>query len=751
MSDSQDSDRQLAEFEHSHSAKGLFLRYARGRIGHFWHRQMLTLSGSLALYLLVAPRIGLAAACIALLGEAVDLLALRLSQAGLASGGSFGRYYRLTAVSAGFQALTIAACIALAAFTAAPGDANFFSFAYLAGASLNAGLVLHYHPLATKVRLGVYAFALMGILAIESLVVNGVTQRLGYDLLAICILVYMVWLLTNYVSSGMRRHLKNSRIMMQRQRQIESANDELRDQQATLRYLSLVARHAADSVLISGRDRRIEWVNDAFTRITGYTRDEAVGRTPGELLNCPGTDQQTVRELEAALLQGQPYRAEILNRRKDGAEIWIDTTLAPVVSESGELERVVAIERDVTEAKHHEAEMTDARIAAESSERAKSAFLATMSHEIRTPMNAVIGMADLLCETKLDDNQRLFADTIRNSADALLKIINDILDLSKLEAGRLSIDPVDFPPGPCVLDAVDLLRPRAEAKGLELAVEFRTQLPAMLHGDDGRLRQILVNLTGNAIKFSDHGRVSVIVSHRDQGAEVMLRIEVRDTGIGIPSEKRTRIFDPFAQADAATTRRFGGTGLGLAISRLLARQMGGDITVDSRPGEGSCFRVDLKLVSACGVREAEPLADVDQSALSGLRVLLAEDNGTNRLLVRTFLKGTGIVLEMAVNGRIAVDMATAQVFDVILMDLSMPELDGLGATREIRAFGGHRPRIVALTANAFASDRKDCLDAGMDAFLSKPVRKADLLAALAGTTDADDAPARRRAAGGKSL
>lgn len=751
MSDSRDSDRQLAEFEHSHSVEGLFLRYVRGRIGHFWHRQLLTLSGSLTLFLLVAPRIGLAAACIALLGEAVDLLALRLSRAGLTTGGSFGRYYRLTALSAGFQAVTIAACVALAAFTAPPGDANFFCFAYLAGAALNAGLVLHYHPLAARVRLGVYGFALVAILAIESLVVNGVTQRLGYDLLAIGILVYMVWLLTDYVSSGMRRHMRNSRTLLQRQRQIETANGELRDQQATLRYLSLVARHAADSVLICGPDRRIEWVNDAFTRITGYAREEAVGRTPGELLNCPGTDRQTVHELEASLSRGKPFRAEILNRRKDGREIWIDTTLAPLLSESGALERVVAIERDITAAKRHEAEMTNARIAAESSERAKSAFLATMSHEIRTPMNAVIGMADLLCETDLDDSQRLYAETIRTSAEALLKIINDILDLSKLEAGRLSIDPVDFSPGPCVLDAVDLLRPRAVAKGLELTVEFRTRLPAMLHGDDGRLRQILVNLTGNSIKFTDRGGVTIIVSHRDQGAEVTLRIEVRDTGIGIPPDKRAGIFDPFAQADAATTRRFGGTGLGLAISRLLARQMGGDITVDSRPGEGSCFRVDLKLHAACGTRETEPLPGADLSALAGLRVLLAEDNGTNRLLVRSFLKDTGVVLEMAQNGRVAVDMATMQTFDVILMDLSMPELDGLGATREIRARGGHRPRIVALTANAFASDRKDCLDAGMDAFLSKPVRKSDLLAALAEATDADTAPARLRTAGGKSL
>ncbi|TNF20056.1 MAG: PAS domain-containing hybrid sensor histidine kinase/response regulator [Rhodobacteraceae bacterium] len=751
MSDLRDSDRQLAEFEHGHSAEGLFLRYARGRITHFWHRQLMTLSGAVTLALLIAPRIGLAAASLALLGEAVDLLALRLSQAGLRAGGPVGRYYRLTALSAGFQALTIVACIALAAFTAAPGDANFFCFAYLAGAALNAGLVLQYHPLATWVRLGVYGCALVGILAIESLVVNGVTPRLGYDLLAIGILVYMVWLLTEYVSSNMRRHIDTSRALLQRQRQIETANAELRDQQARLRYLSLVARHAADSVLICGPDRRIEWVNDAFTRITGYTRHEAVGRTPGDLLNCPGTDPQTVRDLERTVADGKPFRAEILNRCKDGREIWVDTTLAPLLSDQGALERVVSIERDITDAKRHEAEMAAARIAAESSERAKSAFLATMSHEIRTPMNAVIGMADLLCETALDADQRLYADTIRTSAEALLKIINDILDLSKLEAGRLSIDPVDFAPGPCVLDAVDLLRPRAEAKGLELAVEFRTRLPAMLHGDDGRLRQILVNLTGNAIKFTEQGSVTILVSHRRRGAEVWLRIEVRDTGIGIPSEKCTRIFDPFAQADAATTRRFGGTGLGLAISRLLARQMGGDISLESHPGQGSCFRVEVQLHPARGLRAPEALPEADLSALAGLRVLLAEDNGTNRLLVQSFLKGTGVLLEMAPNGRIAVERAAAEVFDVILMDLSMPELDGLGATRAIRARGGHHPRIVALTANAFASDRKDCHDAGMDAFLSKPVRKPELLATLAEMAGADPAPARRAAAGGKSL
>ncbi|MDA7427726.1 ATP-binding protein [Primorskyibacter aestuariivivens] len=725
-----DTDSQLAEFEERSRPRGLFRRYARGRIDYFWRRQWLTLTGSVALSVLVDPWIGLFAVCLALLGEMVDCIALRRALRQMDSGEHFQKAYEHTAVTAGFQAATIAACVAMAWFASPMGVANFFCLAYLTGAAMNAGVVFPFHRRAAFARLSVYAAALVLILLVDVFIVHGLSLRHGYDLLAIFMMAYMVGIFLHYVNSAQMRHIATSRDLLRRQRMIEIANQEMHDQQKDLRKLSLVARHALDSVVISRPDRRIEWVNDAFCRSTGYDRDEAIGKTPGELLNSPHTDLGKVAELEANLKAGKPFRTEILNRRKDGSDMWVDTTLVPLLTDQGETERIVAIERDITQAKAHEQELADARVAAESSERAKSEFLATMSHEIRTPMNGIIGMSELLSETRLDQSQRFYTDTIRGSAEALLKIINDILDLSKLDAGKLSIDPVDFAPGPCILDCMDLLQKQADEKSLLLDVSFETCLPQLMHGDDGRLRQILMNLVGNALKFTEHGSVSVRVQHEEYDDGYRLQLAVRDTGIGIAPDKIETIFDNFSQADAATTRKFGGTGLGLTISRLLAQQMGGDITVTSEPGEGSCFELQVKLGKPVGTRVQVPVTETATGGLDQLRVLLAEDNRTNRVLVQKFLKDSGVCLDVAENGEIALNMVLKAAFDVVLMDMSMPVMDGLDATRAIRAADIDQPCIIALTANAFASDREACLAAGMDAFLSKPIRRADLISAL---------------------
>lgn len=732
MTKALESDRQLAAFEERSRPRGLFRRYAKGRRGYFWRRQWLTLTGSAALTILISPLVGLIATCLVLLGEMVDILTLRWALDRLDRGHALQRLYELTALSAAFQAVTITASVGLAWFSAPAGLANFFCLAYLTGAAMNAGVVLPFHGRAALARLGVYGVGLFAILMVDIFWIHGLSVRHGYDMLAIFMMAYMVGIFVNFVNTAQLRHIANSRDLLRRQRMIEISNRDLNEQQKDLRKLSLVARHALDSVVISGPDRRIEWVNDAFCRSTGYSREEAVGKTPGDLLNSPDTDMSKVRDLEKSLESGQPYRTEILNRRKDGSDMWVDTTLVPLLSDAGEVERVVAIERDITKAKAHEKELADARVAAESSERAKSEFLATMSHEIRTPMNGIIGMADLLGETRLDKSQSFYADTIRNSADALLKIINDILDLSKLDAGKLSIDPVDFAPGPCILEILDLLQAQADEKSLSLDVEFDSRLPPLVNGDDGRLRQILLNLIGNAVKFTDSGGVSVRIRHEAAPEGYTFFIDVRDTGIGIEKDQLANIFDQFSQADAATTRRFGGTGLGLAISRLLAREMGGDITVWSEPGRGSCFSLRVALGASRGNHlPATGAAGASATCVDRLRVLLAEDNKTNRILIEKYLKDTGIELQTAENGRIAVQKAMGAEFDVILMDMSMPVLDGLDATKEIRAAPIRQPSIVALTANAFASDREACISAGMDAFLSKPIRKADLIAALA--------------------
>ncbi|UWQ49357.1 PAS domain S-box protein [Leisingera caerulea] len=529
-------------------------------------------------------------------------------------------------------------------------------------------------------------------------------------------------------------------------RALEEAHAELQKQQAELYRLSLVAKHASDSIILTDARRNILWVNDAFTRATGYSAEEAIGSTPSNLLDGPDTDLSVIREMNRHKERGVRYHNEVLNYTKSGEEVWFDTNIVPVTGADGEVDLIIGIERDITRSKQRERELAEAKLAAEHADRAKSEFLANMSHEIRTPMNGIIGMADLLAEADLTADDQQNVETIRSSAQALLKIINDILDLSRLEAGKFAITREDFNLRDCIDSAADLFRPKALEKGLSMQVSYAAGLPERLHGDDGRLRQILVNLIGNAVKFTPEGKIAVRVSHA--GADpCRLLVEVQDSGIGISEAQASHIFDRFTQADAATTKAFGGTGLGLTISSMLAKRMGGGISVQSQQGQGSCFRLELQMAPAGEAMStvAPALADAPPQ-LGPCRVLLAEDNQTNRLLIRKFLRGQPVDLEEAGNGRAAVEMCKELQPDIILMDMSMPELDGIGATREIRSLPIPQPVIVALTANAFSSDRQACLDAGMDHFLAKPVKKAVLLHTLAAVlAEAAEAQQRPRA------
>ncbi|MBP0483252.1 hybrid sensor histidine kinase/response regulator [Sagittula salina] len=377
--------------------------------------------------------------------------------------------------------------------------------------------------------------------------------------------------------------------------------------------------------------------------------------------------------------------------------------------------------------------LLEAQSQAEQAAQAKSAFLATMSHEIRTPLNAIIGMSDLLGAKELDAEGRGHVDTIRTASCSLLGIINGVLDFSRLDADQMAFDPQPFCPADCISGAAQLLMPLAREKGLLLVLADDGSLPMRASADSGRLRQILVNLIGNAIKFSVDGEVKVASCAQQTDDGWRLRVRVTDEGIGVPPERAEAIFEVFQQADAATTRRFGGTGLGLPISRALARQMGGDIRLlphdPDRPG--ASFEVEIALARAAAEVPARVRPVPVQGGISQpLRVLLADDNETNRLLIRQFLRDEPVTLYQAADGREAVDLARRLEPDVILMDMAMPEIDGLEATRRIRALDMPQPRIVALTANAFASDRAACDAAGMDDFLTKPIRKSVLVNAL---------------------
>jgi CheY-like chemotaxis protein len=396
---------------------------------------------------------------------------------------------------------------------------------------------------------------------------------------------------------------------------------------------------------------------------------------------------------------------------------------------------VVSVTRDITAA---ERALARAKAAAEAANESKSQFLAAMSHEIRTPLNGVLGMNGLLLNTPLTPEQRRFAELIRSSGQTLLTVINDILDLAKIEAGRMELEIVEFDPSATLDEVVSLLSVRAQAKGLTMSLKMPPDLPHALRGDPSRLRQVLFNLVGNALKFTEQGSVDIEVTHRPLPEDrIELTIAVRDTGIGIAPDAMPKLFDRFMQADATTARRYGGTGLGLAISREIVDLMGGRIEVDSAVGVGSTFRVVVPMVRG----DAEALAAAESTLhagldMGGLRILVAEDNGVNQILIKAILDQMGHYSDIVANGIEAVQQVQSTHYDLVLMDIQMPEMDGEAATRAIRALpdGVASIPIIAMTANAMVEHREAYLATGMDDYVSKPINAKALAAAIARVT-----------------
>jgi signal transduction histidine kinase/CheY-like chemotaxis protein len=406
-----------------------------------------------------------------------------------------------------------------------------------------------------------------------------------------------------------------------------------------------------------------------------------------------------------------------------GDGTWLQVSERPTPSGG-----IVGVRTDITPLK-------EAQHAAEAANESKTRFLRNMSHEIRTPMNGVLGMAQLLADTQLDSTQRAYVEAIEQSGRHLLKIINDILDFSKVESGLLELESIELDPVALIAASAAMLTQSAHAKGLELSVNIDPAIEYAVLGDPLRLQQIVINLLSNAIKFTETGRISLILAQTDiNETHVGLEIGVADSGVGIAPELHEKIFDHFAQADGSTARKFGGTGLGLTICRQLARQMGGDITLESQPGRGTTFLVRLNLPRGARRQAAGPTA-VPAAPARALpqfmgKVLLAEDNDVNKAIVMAWLERLGLTAAHARNGQEAVRLTAEQSFDLVLMDCQMPEMDGFAATKLIRAreqgSGRHIP-IIALTAHAIEGDRDSCLAAGMDDYLTKPFKGVQLV------------------------
>jgi PAS domain S-box-containing protein len=489
----------------------------------------------------------------------------------------------------------------------------------------------------------------------------------------------------------------------------------------------------------------ITYANQRFCDISKFALEDLLGKNH-RLLNSGEHPPELFREMWRDIAQGKVWHGQIKNKASDGSHYWVDATIVPFLDDHGKPQEYISIRTDITAQKALEADLIRAKDAAEAASRAKSQFLATMSHEIRTPMNGIIGMTDLVLDTSLDPEQREYLDIVKHSAEHLLVILNDILDFSKIEAGHLELEHSVFSLRETVENTLKPLGYSATKKHLELRWKIADDLADGVIGDAGRLRQILFNLVSNALKFTERGHIEVDVALVTAEPEaVELRFSITDTGISIPVEKLEHIFASFSQADASTTRKYGGTGLGLAICRRVVELMGGTIQAESQAGEGSRFHFTcrLGLAPAAEKSPAAP-ASVADATYRPLTILLAEDNPINRQLAQRLLEKRGHRILHAENGAFALDTWRGGGIDLILMDMMMPELDGLAATGAIRAeeaeYDLPPTPILAMTANAFEEDRQACLAAGMNGHLGKPIKADDLEREIARLTS--DTPAK---------
>lgn len=529
----------------------------------------------------------------------------------------------------------------------------------------------------------------------------------------------------------------------QRQYEIRDHLDERRRAEQALARLAAIVESSDDAIVSKNLNGIIQTWNAGAERLFGFRADEIIGQ-PITLLLPPERMHEEEEILERVRSGRRVTHVETVRVTKDGRRIDVSVTVSPIKDQDGHVIGASKIAHDITERKRAETALLEAKTAAEAANQAKSLFLANISHELRTPMNAILGMIELAVRHAINPTTKDCLSTAKESADILLALLNDLLDSAKIESGNLQLEAAPLRLRSILDQVTRVFSVRASERGLAFYCRTPEDIPDAVVGDKVRLRQVLFNLAGNAIKFTERGEVVVSVRVESQdGEEVQLEFSVRDTGIGIPRDDLDRIFKPFAQADVSTARRFGGTGLGLSISANLVAMMGGRIWAESEPGQGSTFFFTVRLPLAEELpSEQEPSFDIPSAPSAVLRILLVEDNPANQKLATYILKERGHTVEVAGNGQQALRMTQDNRYDVILMDVQMPGMDGLETTAAIRAreSGQNRMPIIAMTARAMQGDRERCLKQGMDGYLCKPIEAREMISLIEGVV-AGAAPA----------
>ncbi|PLS23546.1 PAS domain-containing hybrid sensor histidine kinase/response regulator [Neptunicoccus cionae] len=702
----------LERFEEASSEAGLMRRYVRGRIAALPIRLILAMVGCALISALISPLYAL------LVGSVVFPLEML-------------EYFLLARIRRrkNFEGIRVSLCVTLVSLLQVAGlgagmviagtyseSLRMFSWAYLFGAIMNSLLMARFHPPSHKVRLYVLGLAGAIILVHSVLDDTAKVEMIASEMAAVVSMILIVAYLFSHLTHRGARNREAERALI------------VKSEEAG--RLALVAEHASDSIVLMDKERKVTWVNARFVTLTGYTAEEAIGRSIGALLNHPQTDMRVIDKMVKKVSNGKPASARIRNKTKSGREFWMETHQTPFLGEDGTVDGYIAVERDVSATVRQEKVLLDALARAEDAGAAKTEFLSRMSHELRTPANGICGGVELLKDADICREREVALAMLDSSAKRLSGIVENINVVADLEAGKLVHTPVQFRIDEVLQQVSDAYRQEREEKGLSLHVGIAPAARAPLIADPVILRRILCRLMSNSVKFTVSGGISVSVALDTANC---MQIAIQDTGVGIEPANLQRIFEVFEQEDSTMTRPFDGAGLGLSSARDLARLIGAQISIESGASAGCTVRLSLPL----GPLQAPPAVvaacagEAGQENCRQKRLLVAEDNRTNRLLIKSMLKNAGHALEFAHDGVQAVRQYADNRYDCILMDISMPNKNGLDATRDIRAIetdrGLRRCPIVAVTANASGEDRRKCAAAGMDGFLAKPLSRKRLL------------------------